>query len=189
MADHRYKQTVHVINLKLDSALQEEPLLQSDREVLLSPRDRARRQKIIETCFGGSRSPKDRRRSSSSSGNNNPIVKEMYSSYQNPMQAFTVSNDSVFEAFEQGLSNRETSFNFPQKPIEQLLLKQEEVEIEQRANRKRKETQQGDCSNEVENELPNEDTYVKEGQYFQRVTVGEESALGVSQIFIFISVR
>lgn len=59
----------------------------------------------------------------------------MYSTFKDTLEHFSTSND----AFDYSQENT-TLFNFPQKPIAQQALLQEEVEIEQRVNRKRKET-------------------------------------------------
>ena len=175
MAENKCKQNstqkvVDRLNLESNGSLEED---KSEEAVLLSPKDRIRRQKIFESCFGW-KSP-DKIKSSS---NNSPL--DMFSTYhQSALAGF--SSEDAFETLEyEGLANRESSFSFPQRPIEQEVLKQEEVEIEQRANRKRKETLSSQNDKFAYQGDLNDHISVKEIPFYQRVNVGKESAAGVS---------
>ena len=90
----------------------------------------------------------------------------------------------------QNLSSKDQStlFNFPQRPIEQEALKQEELEIEKRASKKRKATA-GDASittyaQEIELQEIYKDLSRKPIPFFQRVNVGEETFAGVSLLLL-----
>ena len=135
-----------------------------------SPKDKARREKIIHNWkyLAG--------RTTDSN------LKQMYSStFQSTLDHFSTTSDAAFE-FSQ---DQTTLFNFPQKPIEQEVLLREEVKIEQRANRKRKETiadtksfDDGDSKFQCTEEL-NFDLARKFPPCFQRINVGEQGAAGV----------
>ena len=149
----------------------------------LSPRDKARRQKIFEKCLGMAESK-------IAEANNLHEHLRKYSSFHHPSGFF--QNGGTLEGFSdevfdyQNLSSRDQStlFNFPQKPIEQEALKQEELEIEKRASKKRKATV-GDASitthaQEIELQEIYKDLSRKPIPFFQRVNVGEETFAGVS---------
>ena len=134
---------------------------------LRSPKDKARREKIITNWKHLAAKTKPLQA---------VLPSIMYSStFQSTLDHFSASNDA-FE-FQQ---DQTTLFNFPNKPIEKHALQKEEVEIEQRANRKRKETIvesiDGDskirCTDEEFMFYPTE----KFTSCFQRINVGEEGA-------------
>ena len=151
----------------------------------LSPRDKARRQKIFEKCFGMAEGK-------IAEANNLHEHLRKYSSFHHPSGFFQHGGtlegfvDEVFDY--QNLSNKDQStlFNFPQRPIEQEALKQEELEIEKRASKKRKATV-GDASitthaQEIELQEIYKDLSRKPIPFFQRVNVGEETFAGVSLV-------
>ena len=155
-------------------------------ESLRSPKDKARRQKIFEQCFSSTSSLPEKRGSTVII----PAAVGMYSSFQDTLEAF--SNDDAFDY--KNLSSREqtTLFNFPQKPIEQEALRQEEVAIERRSNRKRRETLSAAANVAPSDNLNlepdkieqsdyddiNNDLARKQPPFFQRVNVGEQSSAG-----------
>jgi len=144
---------------------------------LRSPKDKARREKIIHNW----------KHLAERTVNSN--LKQMYSStFQTTLDHFTTTSDAAFEYGQ----DQTTLFNFPQKPIEQEALLREEVEIEQRVNRKRKETiadtqsfdDLGDkfrCTEEL-----NFDLARKFPPCFQRINVGEQGAAGVGNFSVYI---
>ena len=141
---------------------------------LRSPKDKARREKIISNRKYLANKTKPLQ--------SLQLCHSMYSStFQNTLDHFSASNDA-FE-FQQDT----TLFNFPQKPIEKEVLQREEVEIEQRANRKRKETidtqsfDGGDSKIRCTEELMF-DLTEKFPPCFQRINVGEEGAAGVCNL-------
>jgi len=136
-------------------------------EGIISPRDKARRQKLFEKCFG------------EKSNLDQVDSMRMFSSFHHPsfqhsnLDAF--SNNDVFEY--QNFSNKDQTnlFNFPHVPIEQETLKQEEVEIEKRVNKQRKETL-GEGSSSSNKDKFNAGIDLP---FFQRVNVGDETFAGV----------
>uniref|UniRef100_A0A7M6DPC9 AMP deaminase n=1 Tax=Clytia hemisphaerica TaxID=252671 RepID=A0A7M6DPC9_9CNID len=142
---------------------------------LRSPKDKARREKIIDNWKHIAHKTK-------------PLtsVMSMYTStFQSTLDHFSSSNDAFDSNFEFAHAQDQTTlFNFPQKPIEKQALLQEEVEIEQRANRKRKETVadtqsfDGDSKHRCTEDL-NFDLARKLTPCFQRINVGEQGAAGV----------
>lgn len=134
---------------------------------LRSPKDKARREKIITNWKHLAAKTKPLQ-----------VLQSMYTStFQNTLDHFSASNDA-FE-FQQ---DQTTLFNFPHKPIEKQALQKEEVEIEQRANRKRKETivessidvdAKIRCTDE---EFVFDPTAENFNPCFQRINVGEEGA-------------
>lgn len=169
-------------NGNTDSQMQEDGVeVEGDAGVpnLRSPQDKERRKKIINhwKCAG----KKSGKRSLSLS---TAAEIAMYSSsFQNTLDHF--SNEETFD-YHQGFTDQSTLFNFPQKPIEQEALRLEEIEIEQRANRKRKETI-ADTQSHDESKIAcvddlNFDLSRKFPPCFQRVNVGEEGASGVRNV-------
>lgn len=135
---------------------------------LRSPKDKARREKIITNWKNIAAKTKPLQ-----------AVQSMYSSrFRNTLDHFSASNN----AFE--FQQDQQLFNYPHKPIEKEALQKEEVEIEQRSNRKRKETIvesiDGDskirCTDE---EFMFDPSTEKFTPCFQRINVGEEGAAGV----------
>ncbi|XP_057301542.1 AMP deaminase 2-like isoform X2 [Hydractinia symbiolongicarpus] len=141
---------------------------QSD-DISRSPRDKARRKKIFDACFINKSS--------------RPLQRMYSSDFQTTLDTF--ANDDAFEYNNLTTREESTLFNFPQKPIEQDALRQEEVEIEKRVNKKRKETL-GDWISQTSEKKQCEDIDElateldrKQTPFFQRVNVGEQSAAGV----------
>lgn len=153
---------------------------------LRSPQDQERRKKIFENWR--QKASKTGKRSLSLS---TATDIDMYSSsFQNTLDHF--SNDEAFDY--KGFTDQSTLFNFPQKPIEQEALRLEEVEIEQRANRKRKETADTQSTVADDSKVPctddvNLDLSRKFLPCFQRVNVGEDGASGVSSTGNFLSMN
>ena len=146
---------------------------------LRSPKDKARRERIIDNWKHIAHKTK-------------PIssVMAMYTStFQNTLDHFSASNDAFDSNFEFSHPQDQTTlFNFPHKPIEKQALLQEEVENEQRANRKRKETIadtqsfDGESKHRCTEDL-SFDLSRKFPPCFQRINVGEQGAAGVRKKF------
>lgn len=176
MASNESKHSLEKLNLKPP----EESDTDSDAGAnLRSPQDKARREKIINTW-------------KNIAARTRPLqaLQSMYSAtFQNTLDNFSSSDD----AFD--FPQDQTLFNFPQKPIEKEALQREEVEIEQRANRKRKETvadaqsiDGGDSKVQCTEDLMFDLTQ-KFPPCFQRINVGEEGAAGVCLIcFSFLNI-
>lgn len=157
----------------------------------LSPRDKARRQKIFEKCFGMAESKV-------AEANNLHEHLRKYSSLHHPSGFFQQGGtlalegigDEVFDYQNLSSKDQSTLFNFPHRPIEQEALKQEELEIEKRASKKRKATA-GDASittyaQEIELQEIYKDLSRKPIPFFQRVNVGEETFAGVSLLLLVL---
>lgn len=142
--------------------------------------DKKRRQKIFVKCFGSD--------ASLSQSIVTPPPLEVDNTSFNMFPALG-TNHVMFQTSEEayefnGLSKKdeESLFHFPNKPIEVEALRQEEVEIEKRVNKKRKATIADDENlegNHDDHKQLDNDLSKKEIPFFQRVNVGELSAVGV----------
>jgi len=132
-----------------------------------SEKRRKRRKKIFQHCFGSDECV-------------NSIQPAMFSNVPNhlPLHLLDLKNDDSDDSH-MTLKQEDNLFQFPHKPIEVEALRLEEVEIEQRVNKKRKATSfgGGDVGDDHQNNVEFEGR--KETPYFQRVNVGEQSAAGV----------
>ena len=135
--------------------------------------EKARRQKIFDHCFGSCDS-----------------LKFTMFHENHHFQHMNQEEEGSCNSFEPGEPRKdESSFQFPHKPIEVEALRLEEVEQEQRVNKRRKANSivaDGDVENRIHDcdDLESESSSCRKSTpIFQRVVVGEQSAAGVCYYF------